>query len=146
MATNVRRVSPEEAFALCEAGALYVDVRSEGEFLEGHPLGAFNVPLLHTSAGGVRVPNPDFLEVMGAHFPRDARLVLGCRSGQRSLRAAEQLVAAGYTEIVEQRAGFDGVRDAFGSVIERGWKGSGLPVSFEPMEGRGYTALLGKVG
>jgi rhodanese-related sulfurtransferase len=146
MATNVRRVSPAEARGLLDAGFAYVDVRSEGEFLEGHPSGAYNVPLLHTDPSGSRTPNPDFLAVMEASFPRDAPLVLGCRSGQRSMTAAGRLLEAGFTGIVEQRAGFDGVRDAFGSVVEKGWKAAGLPVSFAAEAGRSYGELLRKGG
>ena len=39
---EVRQVSPEEAQALLSEGYRYVDVRSEREFAEGHPAGAFN--------------------------------------------------------------------------------------------------------
>lgn len=146
MATNVKRVSPAEALALCAEGYIHVDVRSEGEFAEGHPTGAYNVPLLHTTPEGTRAPNPDFLGVMMAQFPTTTRLVLGCRSGQRSLRAAGLLAEAGYSTLVDQRAGFDGVRDAFGSVTEKGWRASGLPVSYEAEAGRSYRELQGKKG
>lgn len=144
MATNVRRVSPEEAYKLYEEGYILVDVRSEGEFVEGHPAGAYNVPLLHTMPGGARAPNPDFLRVMKAHFPTSTRLLLTCRSGQRSLRAAEMLRQEGYTDLIDQRSGFDGVRDAFGTLVERGWKASKLPISFEAEAGRSYAELQEK--
>ncbi|MDW8249210.1 MAG: rhodanese-like domain-containing protein [Myxococcales bacterium] len=146
MATHLTRVQPAEAYALLEQGYVYIDVRSEGEFLEGHPPGACNVPILHTDESGTRVPNPDFLSVMEANFPKDAKLLLGCRSGQRSTRAAEILRSAGYTHLAELRTGFDGVRDPFGAVVEKGWKASGLPVAYEPAPGCSYDDLRRKVG
>jgi rhodanese-related sulfurtransferase len=146
VATKIRRVLPAEAHALQAQGYVYIDVRSEGEFFEGHPAGAYNVPLLHTDTSGARVPNPEFLAVMEANFPKDCRIVLGCRSGQRSMKAAELLVGAGYCGLIEVRTGFDGVRDPFGAVVEKGWKASGLPVSYEPEAGHSYRELRRKVG
>ena len=45
----------------------------------------------------------------------------------RSLKAQAMLVAAGFTNVLEQRAGWDGARGSFGEVIEEGWKRAGLP-------------------
>jgi rhodanese-related sulfurtransferase len=36
---------------------------------------------------------------MLARFPPDARLLIGCRTGNRSLHAAEALVALGYRQV-----------------------------------------------
>ena len=83
--TNVKRVSPSEANELLTQGYVYVDVRSEPEFEESHPRGAVNVPLLHMGPSGM-TPNPDFLDVMLKAFPKDAKLVLGCKAGRSALR------------------------------------------------------------
>lgn len=139
---TVRRVLPKEAETLLAEGYVYVDVRSVPEYDEGHPTGAYNVPLMHAGAGGM-APNPEFVAVMERTFARDARLLLGCRSGQRSMRAAEQLAAAGYGDLVDLSSGFDGNRDGFGRVVTEGWRGAGLPV--ETGSGaRGWAALSGK--
>ena len=53
----------------------FVDVRSEAEFEAGHVPGAYNVPLMFKTAGGM-VPNPDFAAAMQRLFPSDAKLVL----------------------------------------------------------------------
>ena len=37
------------------------------------------------------------------------------------MRAAQALVAAGFTNVIDQRAGWDGARDSFGQVTEPGW-------------------------
>lgn len=135
---SVRRVSPEEARDLMEKdGYAYVDVRSIPEFEAGHPEGAYNVPLLHMGARGMS-PNPDFLDVMQRHFAKDAKLVVGCKSGGRSLQAANLLASTGFTNVIDQRAGFEGGPGA------SGWRPSGLPVSTQTTAGRGYETLSGK--
>lgn len=140
----VRLVSPSEAQALCEDGYVYVDVRSEPEFAEGHPAGAYNVPFLHKGPQGL-TPNGDFLTVMQAQFPKDQPLVIGCRSGARSAKAAAALVEAGYRNVADQRAGFEGVRDPFGALTDPGWRPLGLPVAAdEGSEGRSYRELFGR--
>jgi len=141
---TVKRVSPEEADTLLkEEGYIYLDVRSIPEFDAGHPAGAYNVPLLHATPSGMR-PNGDFMPVIHAAFPKDSKLVIGCRSGNRSLRAAEALIAAGFGVVVDQRAGTDGARNAFGQVEEPGWKAAGLETATEAHPDRTYEALLGR--
>jgi len=141
---TVKRVSPKEADVLLkEEGYVYVDVRSIPEFDAGHTAGAYNVPLMHATPSGMR-PNGDFMSVIGAVFSTDSKLVIGCRSGNRSLRAAEALVASGFEHVVDQRAGHGGVRDPFGQVKEAGWHDAGLEVSSEPRQDRTYEALLAR--
>lgn len=140
-----RRVSPAEAHALVQDGFTHVDVRSVPEFELEHPAGAFNVPLLDQGPAGM-VENPAFLAAMEALFPRDSRLVLGCRGGNRSLRAIRQLAAAGYTQLVDQRAGFDAARDPFGQILEPGWKAAGLPVEVGAGGDRSWASLRARAG
>jgi len=138
---TVKRVSPQEADALIkEEGYVYLDVRSIPEFDAGHTAGAYNIPLLHATPSGMR-PNGDFLSVVRAVFPKETKLVVGCRSGNRSLRAAEALLAAGFADVVDQRAGHGGARDPFGQVQEKGWESAGLEVALEPHPERTYEAL-----
>ena len=123
-----RKVSPSEALALMHEGFTYVDVRTESEFADGHPAGAINVPWLKDGPIDPE-PNEAFLETMTASFDRSARLVVGCKAGARSAKACDALEAAGFTGVVEQRAGFDGTRGTFGEIVEPGWKRCGLPVA-----------------
>jgi len=123
---EIKQVSPEEAQDLLQQGYVYVDVRSEPEYEQGHVPGALNVPLNQRSMGRM-TPNPDFLTVMKNAFAPDERIVVGCGSGPRSAKAAQMLAEAGFTEIVELGVGFDGKRDAFGR-IDPGWSRKGLPV------------------
>ncbi len=138
---TVKRVSPQEAERLLqEEGFVYLDVRSIPEFEVAHPPGAYNVPLMHATPSGMQ-PNPDFLAVVEAVFPKDAKLVVGCRTGNRSLAAARALLQAGFQTVVDQRAGLDGTRNAFGQVLEPGWEAEGLEVATEPEPGRSYEDL-----
>ena len=139
------RGSAAEAHRLVERGHAYLDVRSEEEFGLGHPEGAYNVPLLIHAAGEL-TPNPHFLAVVRACFGLDQPLIVGCERGERSRQAAAQLVSHGHREVVECAAGFGGVRDPFGRVIEVGWRGAGLPCAFEPRKDRDYPALLARAG
>jgi rhodanese-related sulfurtransferase len=132
----VRRVLVDEAKQLIDEGWTYLDVRSVPEFAAGHPEGAYNIPLLHMGPGGMQ-PNSDFLAAVERTFARDAKLVVGCQSGGRSLRAASALEAAGFTNVVDHRSGFQGSHDALGR-IEPGWSTRGLPVSRTPAPGRSW--------
>jgi rhodanese-related sulfurtransferase len=119
---------PKEALDLQQQGWVYVDVRSVPEFEAGHPAGAFNIPLMHFLPGRGMSPNSEFQAVFAKHFAKDAKVVVGCKTAGRSLRAAEMLAAAGWTSVVDMRGGFEGERDMSGSAVVAGWKDSGLPV------------------
>jgi rhodanese-related sulfurtransferase len=141
--SNPTRISPQEASAKLAEGWTYVDVRTVEEFAAGHPAGAVNVPLMLGGGGGM-TPNPDFVRVMAAAFAKDAKIVVGCKVGGRSLRAAQVLAAEGFTQVVDQRAGWDGARDPFGQVIEPGWSRVGLPVEQGQPSGRAWADMKRK--
>jgi rhodanese-related sulfurtransferase len=134
---EIKRVSPAEAKRLVdEDGYVYVDVRTVAEFEAEHPVGAFNVPLMIEGA-----PNGEFLTVMGKAFAKDSKLVLGCKTGNRSLRAANVLAQQGFSHVIDQRAGMEGARDPFGQVTDPGWKSAGLPIESGAGGDRSYAAL-----
>ena len=132
-----KTVTPEEAQNLLGEGYVYVDVRSEPEFEAGHPAGAMNVPISHMGAAGFE-SNPDFLAVVEKAFAKDEKLVIGCKTGARSRRAAAMLVSAGFTTVADMIAGFAGSRDAFGRPTP-GWSQKGLPIETGSPEGRSYA-------
>lgn len=77
-------VSSADAHALVKSGAKLVDVRTPEEFQGGHLEGAVNVPV-------------DELETRLSELgPKENKLVVYCRSGMRSARAAEVLRKAGH--------------------------------------------------
>ena len=143
---SVDQVMPDEAARLVESeGYVYIDVRSVPEFDQGHPAPAVNIPLLHADEqSGQMTPNPDFVQVVKANYPEDAKLVLGCRTGQRSDHAAQLLQSIGYQTVVNMRCGFSGEMTPFGQVVNPGWEEVGLPVSHDSGEGVSYASLAGK--
>ena len=76
-------ISSAQAHALVENGAWLVDVRSDGEWEEGHLRGAVHIPV-------------DALSARMAELPHEHPVVVYCASGRRSAEAARVLRAAGY--------------------------------------------------
>ena len=144
---SVKQVDVRQAHELQSSGDYtYVDVRSTPEYDQGHPAGAHNVPLLHLDpATRQMLPNPDFVSVMQAAYPADARLLIGCQMGGRSARAAAVLAAAGYTDVSNVAGGYGGARDRMtGQVVNEGWADAGLPVETAATPGGSYAELLQK--
>src|SRR6266542_2462592 len=109
--TELRRVSPADAKKLLDAGYTYVDVRTVEEFDAQHPADAINVPL---NLEGPSTDVPEFVRVMRRLFAPEGKIVVGCATGMRSLRALQWLSKAGFTDVVDQRDGMDGARTPFG--------------------------------
>ena len=136
----VTNVTPLEAKRLLDdEGYTYLDVRTVEEFEAGHPSGAFNVPVAHAGMA----PNGEFVPVVEAAFEKDALLVVGCKSGGRSARAAEILASRGYSNVVNMDGGFHGRFSPFGTIAQAGWVQEGLPTETTD-EDRSYEALRAK--
>ena len=135
------RISPAEAYAkMTDEAHAYVDVRTEEEFAAGHPAGACNVPVMIAAAAGL-APNPEFVAVMERAFAKDAPIIVGCKMGGRSARAAKELALAGFTHVLDQRAGWDGARGSFGELTEPGWSRAALPTETGTPADRSYEAV-----
>lgn len=116
---NDGRISPAEAHEkMTSEGFTYVDVRTPDEFAAGHPAGAINIPISETFAADV-----------SARFPKDAKIIVGCKSNVRSAKAAVLLAGAGFDNVLLQRAGWDAARGSFGEIVEPGWSRVGLPTA-----------------
>lgn len=70
-------------------GALLLDVRSAGEYREGHIPGSKNLPLGELDRIGILAEN------------KDTGLFVYCLSGARSRRAAALLGQMGYTNVTD---------------------------------------------
>jgi len=110
-------------------GAIYLDVRTEGEFAQGHATGALNVPVVFMKGPGQMQLNDDFAPLVEKVIPKNTKLIVGCQAGGRSQRACEILEEAGYTDLTNVIGGFGGQRDASGAIVGKGWRDEGLPVS-----------------
>jgi len=139
---SIKEVNSTQAKELLDGGEgyIYLDVRSMSEYEAGHPTGSLNIPIMHKEAMGM-VPNLDFVPVVEKHFEHDAKLLLGCQMGGRSMRAAEALVAAGFTDVSNVAGGFGGSRNQMGQSVEKGWAELGLPVEQGAVEGSDYPSL-----
>jgi rhodanese-related sulfurtransferase len=142
--SDVKIVSPEETAQLIDQGYTYVDVRTEPEFEAGHVPGAVNVPISHKGPGGM-LPNPEFVAVMVAAFPKDTKLIVGCKMGGRSAKAVAALRQAGFAELLDMSAGFEGQRDAFGRLTP-GWNDQTRPVEIGAPSGQSYAAMKARAG
>lgn len=132
----VHQLSAKEAYDFLQGKpqAILIDVRSGMEFLfVGHPVGAIHVPWIDEPDWNI---NPDFVKhvrqvMLGGVSHSDqasAPVILICRSGKRSLEAAEALIKTGITEAYNVSDGFEGeLNDSHHRSSVGGWRFSGLP-------------------
>lgn len=120
-------IPPADAWALVQASrAQLVDVRTaeERKFV-GHVPDSVHVAW---ATGTSLTRNPRFVRELEAKFPKDAVLLLLCRSGKRSVLAAEAATKAGFLHVFNILEGFEGELDA---QLHRGgadgWRFHGLP-------------------
>lgn len=120
-------VSPQLAWSLASEGlARLVDVRSaeERKFV-GHVPESLHVPW---ATGTSLTRNPRFVRELEAKAGKDTRILLLCRSGKRSVLAAEAAAHAGFAQVFNVLEGFEGEIDA---AQHRGgadgWRFRGLP-------------------
>ncbi len=127
--------------------AVYIDVRTEEEFAQGHPDRAINIPVGTPNPLMQRMDaNPDFVEIVAACVPKQASILIGCKTGPRAEMAAGLLAQNGYANVRWVLGGFYGMTDAIGTVIAPGWRQLGYPESREAGEGIGYSSLRKKAG
>jgi molybdopterin/thiamine biosynthesis adenylyltransferase/rhodanese-related sulfurtransferase len=101
---EIDEITPEEAKALQDEGAVLVDVREEDEIANGTPNGA-----LKMGRGYLELRIEDAVPDM------DRPLLVMCAGGVRSLFAAEALKKMGYSNVRSVSGGFNR------------WKNAGLP-------------------
>lgn len=125
----MKDVNALEAFEIMknDPNVIYLDVRSVPEFEQGHPEKARNIPIIDLVPGMGMVPNPDFTKVVEANIPKDATILVGCKSGGRSARAIEIMAQMGYQNLTNVRTGFVGSMDMAGRLTEPGWSMLDLP-------------------
>ncbi len=120
-------VSPQLAWELFSGGlAQLVDVRSAEEHrFVGHVPGSQHVPW---ASGITLLRNEQFVSELRAQCDKSMPVLLLCRSGRRSIAAAEAATAAGFALAFNILEGFEGDRDA---ELQRGcingWRRQGLP-------------------
>jgi rhodanese-related sulfurtransferase len=89
MAENIPAVSPHEALQMqTQKQAVIVDVRENDEWNSGHIAGAIHVPLSDLQ---------NHLAELSKY--QNSQLIVQCRSGARSAKAADILAKAGFTNV-----------------------------------------------
>jgi len=93
----IKRVNPEDVYTRMQAGdALFlVDVREPGEYDEVHANEAINIPLGTVSAQALAEKG----------IKAQDQVFLICRSGARSMRAAEALSGQGFEKLFNVEGG-----------------------------------------
>ena len=97
-AAAYHKITPEQAKARMDSGdtVIVLDVRTQEEYDEGH------------IADALLIPNETIANDPPAQLAdQDAEILIYCRSGNRSRKAAEKLIAMGYTNAYD----FGGISD-----------------------------------
>ncbi len=135
--TSVKPLSPKQAWQMLHdnPSAVLIDVRSTMEFLfVGHPKGAVHVAWIDEPDWHI---NPEFVthvrKLMLGGVSCDADdgcvpIILICRSGHRSLEAAQLLIKNGLQHVYNVEGGFEGeLDDTHHRNSIGGWRFDGLP-------------------
>jgi rhodanese-related sulfurtransferase len=127
-------LDPDEAFRLLQDDprAVLVDVRTRAEWSYVGTPDLSGIGRDVVLAEWVSFPdgarNPQFLDTVSAVAAPDVPVVFLCRSGVRSVAAAEAATKAGYTGAYNVTEGFEGPADEAGHRGRAaGWKSRGLP-------------------
>ena len=105
--TLSKEVSTTEAVNLRNAGAFILDVRQPEEWNEYHVPGSTLIPLGE-------------LETRAKELPRDKKIVVVCRSGNRSATGRDILLKAGFPQVTSLAGGLSQ------------WKAAGHPTVTGP--------------
>jgi rhodanese-related sulfurtransferase len=120
-------VGPKLAFDLFSVGdALLVDIRTaeERKFV-GHVPGSLHVAW---ASGTAMTRNPRFVRELEAKTGKNVNILLLCRSGKRSVLAAEAATKAGFSRVFNVLEGFEGeIDDQQHRGGSDGWRLHGLP-------------------
>lgn len=138
---TIRQTTPDQAKEILDSNpdAVYIDVRSIQEFVQGHAEGAINIPLMHFNESTNQMePNTDFPTVVTRVLSEEKTYVVGCKMGGRSQRACEILHQLGFQDLYNIDGGFGG------NDRQAGWAAQGLPVSQENGDGTSYESLKAK--
>lgn len=92
---KVEVLEKSQYHALVEIGHTIIDVRTPEEYAEGHIQGALNI----------NVRSEDFVTEI-ENLSKSDTLLVYCRSGRRSLYAAQVMVSFGFQKIYDLEGGF----------------------------------------
>lgn len=136
------------------ARTVFVDVRTRAEmsFVGWAPMIDGNVPFVDVTdfwdwddkEGRYKLDaNPTFSRdverlLAAKGLKKTDRVILMCRSGDRSARGADKLAEAGFTQVYSQYEGFEGDTSTYGHRTVNGWKNAGLPWTYKADKAKFY--------
>ena len=106
--------------------------------------GAKNVPVVEPDASGRMQLNPRSVEIVEASFGKVVKCITGCQKGGRSIKAAQLLLVAGFSHVLDMRGGFGRETDEMGRVTFPGWSLRGFPATRESAPEDRYENLAKK--
>lgn len=149
---------PKEAAEIMSkdgARTLFLDVRTRAEmmFTGWAPMIDGHVPFVDVTEfwdwddkeGRYKLEgNPTFSQdvqrlLAAKGLKKSDRVIVMCRSGDRSVRAIEKLAEAGFTNVYNQHEGFEGDLSPYGQRSLNGWKNAGLPWTYKPDKSKFYV-------
>ena len=127
-------VSAQETFEQINhsENTTYIDVRTVAEFVEGHPKGkVINIPIVffHPKTGNTHA-NDAFTLVANHELSHEDAIIVGADNSDRAIVAAQNLNAAGFSNISVMEEGLSG------------WRKQDLPVTGDNRPGVSYVSLL----
>ncbi|XP_019177463.1 PREDICTED: thiosulfate sulfurtransferase 16, chloroplastic-like isoform X2 [Ipomoea nil] len=119
---RIDNVDVHVAQELLAKGHRYLDVRTEEEFKKGHVENALNIPYMIINKSLGREKNPKFMNQVLSAIGKEEKLVVGCKSGVRSMYAIEDLLSELSMQKFKHVCNMEGGFDA--------WVKKGLPVHY----------------
>jgi len=94
---QIEGIDPKEVIAEVNNGTVFVDVREPYEIDEV----AYDIP------GHLQIPLGEIQSRM-SEIPKDGKVIVGCRSGARSMNACQFLAMQGYGDVKNLNGGIMG--------------------------------------
>lgn len=94
---TVEEITPAEAIEALEKGSVFVDVREDYEIAE----------MAYAITNKLEIPLGE-IQVRINEFPKDKNIIVGCRSGKRSMQACMFLKMSGYQNVQNLQGGILG--------------------------------------
>lgn len=91
---QVDEITPAEAIEAVKTGSVFFDVREEHEIIE----------LAYDIANKTEIPLGE-IQIRLSEFPKDKNIIVGCRSGKRSMQACLFLKMSGYQNVKNLQGG-----------------------------------------
>ena len=99
-------ISVQQGKEMIDRGEVIIlDVRTQDEYNEGHILGSTLIPV-------------DELDSRLKELPRDKKILVYCRTGNRSLTASEKLENGGFTQLYNMKGGITEWKNAGYDVVK----------------------------